>query len=207
MASLVKIYSKQEVICVDRVKPSGSNARVHSEAQIAYLMELIEKLGYINPLIVDEDYNLLAGHGRLEAAKRLGMTQVSVLVVDGLDEVQKRSYIIADNRSSEKSDWDFDLLVGEVRDLSGEANFDINLLGFDQGDLAVLLGENPDESEPDHPNIETETQSQAENSEDLKEFKVFISADDFATLRSALNDAKRAYSYTEDSEALMHYFR
>jgi len=127
--------------------PDPRNARTHSKAQIAQLKSAIEAFGFTNPILIDEARVLIAGHGRLRAAKELGLEEVPTITLEGLAESQKRTLRIADNKIALNAGWDLDLLKMELGELSGlDMDLDLTLTGFSTGELDVLLG---DESDPD----------------------------------------------------------
>ena len=113
------------------------NPRRHPERQIAGLMKSIRRF-WTNPILVDESGTILAGHGRLEAARRLGMTEVPTVTVSGLSDSNKRAVVIADNRLPEQAVWDFDLLRGHFQDLI-KLDFDVELTGFSTGEVDLLV--------------------------------------------------------------------
>lgn len=120
--------------------PCGRNARTHSTRQIDQIAKSIERFGFVNPVLVDNEGRVLAGHGRIEAARRLGLTEVPVLSLGAMSDADRRAYIIADNRLAELAGWDRDLLaseLGELQSLLGDIDFEC--LGFDQGELDELL--------------------------------------------------------------------
>jgi DNA modification methylase len=121
-----------------RLIPYARNARTHSDAQVAQIAASIAEFGFNCPILVDSKAGIVAGHGRLLAARKLGMTEVPVIVLDHLSETQKRAYIIADNRLAENAGWDDELLQVELTALQQE-DFNVHLLGFDDEDLARLL--------------------------------------------------------------------
>jgi DNA modification methylase len=116
------------------------NPRTHSEAQVAQIAASIESFGFLNPILVDTKAGILAGHGRLRAARKLELPKVPVIVLDHLTESQKRAYIIADNRLAENAGWDEELLRRELAAL-GEENFNVHVTGFEDEDLARLLAQ------------------------------------------------------------------
>jgi len=122
---------------VGELKEFPGNPRRHPEGQIASLMKSIERV-WTNPILIDETGTILAGHGRREAAKRLGMTEVPTVTLIGLSQSEKRSIVIADNRLPERAVWDFDLLRGHFRDLI-ELDFDVELTGFSTGEIDLLM--------------------------------------------------------------------
>lgn len=124
------------------LKPFPGNPRRHPESQIAGLMKSIRKV-WTNPILVDESGMILAGHGRLEAAKRLGMSEVPTVTITGLSAGEKRAILIADNRLPERAVWDFDILRRHFKDLI-EIDFDVEFTGFTTGEIDLVLdGQQP----------------------------------------------------------------
>ncbi|BAI97443.1 methyltransferase [Sphingobium sp. TA15] len=122
------------------LKPHARNARTHSKKQIDQIARSIQKFGFTNPILIDEQDRIIAGHGRVEAAKSLGLTQVPVLLLDGMSEADRRAYIIADNRLAELAGWDRELLGLELGDLSAMVpDFDFDVIGFDVAEIEALL--------------------------------------------------------------------
>ena len=129
---------------VDKLLPYARNARQHSDEQIAQIAASIAEFGFVNPCLVGADGVLVAGHGRLAAARKLGLSTVPVVVLDHLTPTQRRALVLADNRLAEISTWDNDLLRIELEALQGDG-FDLDLTGFDADALAELLaGEEPE---------------------------------------------------------------
>lgn len=139
MEEPMNIAKRTETVPVDRIVPYARNARIHSKDQIAQIRASFREFGVIAPLVVDEEYNLLVGHGRLEAARAEGLKELTCIVAEHLTEAQKRAYIIADNRLAMNAGWDTEMLFVEIADLQG-ADFDISLLGFDDAELNKLMG-------------------------------------------------------------------
>lgn len=128
--------------------PYERNARTHSPAQVAQIAAAIREWGFTNPLLVDESDRIIAGHGRLEAARLLGMAQVPVIVVAGLSDEQRRALILADNKLALNAGWDAELLREEIEALR-LADFDLALTGFDAGEVLDLLGGSGSGKDPD----------------------------------------------------------
>ena len=122
---------------LSELKEFPGNPRRHPERQIAELMKSIRRF-WTNLILVDESGTILAGHGRLEAARRLGMTEVPTVTVSGLSDSDKRTVVIADNRLPEQAAWDFDLLRGHFQDLI-KLDFDVELTGFSTGEVDLLI--------------------------------------------------------------------
>jgi DNA modification methylase len=123
---------------VDRLVPSARNARTHSEAQVAEIAGSIRTFGFTNPILVGEDGDVVAGHGRLAAARQLGLADVPVILLKGLSELQRRQLMLADNRIALNAGWDLEMLSLELKDLSG-LGVDLSTLGFTPQELAAAL--------------------------------------------------------------------
>ena len=134
--------------------PYIRNARTHSESQIAQIAASIKEFGFLSPILIAEDNTILAGHGRLAAARKLGLKQVPCVKESHLTETQRRAYIIADNKLSLNAGWDEDILAIELSELQG-ADFDLDLLGFDESELASIF-EDDKEVEDDDFDVEEE---------------------------------------------------
>jgi DNA modification methylase len=137
-----------EKVNIDRLVPYARNARTHSKEQILQLRASLREFGFVNPVIVDKDLNIIAGHGRILAAKEEGIAEVPCVFAEHLTDAQKRAYIIADNRLALNAGWDAEMLSVEVADLQA-ADFDVSLLGFDDAELNKLLGGLEDVKEDD----------------------------------------------------------
>lgn len=125
---------------IDKLIPYARNPRTHSDAQVAQIAASMREWGWTNPVLVDEKGGIIAGHGRVMAARLLEWTEVPVMVARGWTASQKRAYVIADNQLAITAGWDPELLGLELRELAGEG-FDLSLAGFDDGELARLLAE------------------------------------------------------------------
>lgn len=123
------------------IRPYENNAKIHGREQLEKLKASIKEFGFVNPCLIDRDYNLIAGHGRVMAAEELGMETVPCVFVEGLTDEQRRAYILADNKLAELAEWDNVLVASELSELE-QAGFDISLTGFEVGEIEV-------EDEPD----------------------------------------------------------
>lgn len=134
------------------LKPYGRNARTHSPKQIAEIAASIKSFGFNNPVLIDKADGIVAGHGRVEAAKLLGLPTVPTIRLEHLTEVQKRAYILADNKLAEKAGWDREILAIELQNLMElELDFDISATGFELPEIDVLideLNEKPAKADP-----------------------------------------------------------
>lgn len=133
MAALVVKYAPIEALI-----PYARNSRTHSDAQVAQIAASIREFGWTNPVLVDGERGIIAGHGRVLAARKLGLADVPTIELAHLSEAQRRAYVIADNQLAQNAGWDFDLLKLELSDLSSDG-FDLALLGFDDELLASLM--------------------------------------------------------------------
>lgn len=127
-----------QLVPTDRLIPYINNARTHSKEQIAKLRSSLREFGFINPVLIDRDYNILAGHGRIEAAKAEGINEVPCVFVEHLTDAQKKAYILADNRMALDAGWDDELLSIEMEELQN-LGFDMTLTGFDENEIADLF--------------------------------------------------------------------
>jgi DNA modification methylase len=151
-----KMAENIEMKPVEELIPYAKNARTHSESQVAQIANSIIEFGFTNPILIDGSKGIIAGHGRLMAAKKLNLPQVPVVILDHLSDAQKRAYIIADNKLAENAGWDEEILALELADLK-EENFDLDLIGFEDQELEKLfenLYESDEQKEEDIPEIE-----------------------------------------------------
>jgi DNA modification methylase len=134
---------------IDKLIPFARNPRTHSEAQVTQIAASIAEFGFNNPILVDTKAGIIAGHGRLLAARKLQLTEVPVIVLDHLTDAQKRAYVIADNQLALNAGWDEALLAAELAALQQE-DFNLGLIGFEDEELARLLaGQDAGEGQPD----------------------------------------------------------
>lgn len=133
---------KVENAAVASLRPYPRNARTHSKAQIRQIADSIREYGWTNPVLVDDQSGVIAGHGRIEAAKLLGLTDVPVIRLADMSDAQKRAYVIADNKLAENAGWNRSVLALEIQELIEiDPLFDIELTGFAMGEIDVLIGE------------------------------------------------------------------
>jgi ParB-like chromosome segregation protein Spo0J len=135
---------------IEGLIPYARNSRTHSDEQVAQIAASIREFGWTNPVLVDGDNGIIAGHGRVLAARKMGMTEVPCIELAHLSEAQKKAYIIADNKLALNAGWDDELLALELGELHA-ADFDMALLGFDADELSSAMGLDslPDQSEPE----------------------------------------------------------
>jgi DNA modification methylase len=133
---------------VERLVPYARNARTHSDEQVAQIAASIVEFGFNSPILVDSNAGIVAGHGRLLAARKLGLAEVPVIVLDHLTEIQRRAYVLADNRLTLSGGWNDELLADELAAIEAEG-FDLGVIGFTDSELEGLLAEDaPTSSEP-----------------------------------------------------------
>jgi DNA modification methylase len=150
---------KIELCPLSRLKPYKNNARTHSKKQIRQIASSIKRFGFTNPMLIDDAGEIIAGHGRVEAAKLLGLAAVPTIRLSHLTEAEKRAYVLADNRLAEKAGWDREILAIELQGLI-ELDFDVELTGFSTADIDITLDEaaeaagkppGPEDNVPDLP--------------------------------------------------------
>ena len=144
----MNMTSEMERVPVAKLIPYINNARTHSPEQIRKLRASLREFGFVNPVIIDRDYNVIAGHGRIMAAKEEGITEVPCVYADHLTEAQKKAYILADNRMALDAGWDEEMLRVEIEALR-EMEFDPMLAGFDEKELEALYAGDGDEAKDD----------------------------------------------------------
>ena len=132
--------AKQQIeqVSIEALIPYARNSRTHSDAQVAQIAASIKEFGFTNPVLIDEDGGIIAGHGRTMAARKLGLDEVPCLRLAYLSEAQKKAYIIADNKLALNAGWDDEMLKVELSELK-DLDFDLSLIGFDADELANLL--------------------------------------------------------------------
>ncbi len=145
--------TQMELVDIDKLIPYVNNARTHSKDQITKLRSSLREFGFINPVIIDKDYNVLAGHGRIMAAKEEKMSDVPCVFVEHLTDAQKKAFILADNRLALDAGWDDELLAIEMQELQ-DLGFDLALTGFDEIELADIF----DDSEAKEDNFDVEAE-------------------------------------------------
>ena len=167
-------YTRVEV---DKLIPYVNNAKQHSDSQVTKIASSIREFGFLNPVLIDASYNVIAGHGRILAAKKLHMDEVPCLFVEGLTDAQRKAYILADNRLSELGEWDMNLVGLELGELDADG-FDVDLLGFDNIDLDEEYGTDFSLPDGDKPEIVTMTFTLHEEQKGLIEYAMEAVKDD-----------------------------
>jgi ParB-like chromosome segregation protein Spo0J len=137
---------------IQHLIPYPRNARTHSQRQIRQIADSIRAFGFTNPVLVDRSGTIVAGHGRVEAAKLLGMKKVPTICLENLNEDQIRAYILADNKLAEKAGWDNAILAIELQHLTSiDLGFDVSLTGFEIGEIDLILQESKAEEQDEEP--------------------------------------------------------
>lgn len=150
-----KTTTEMKLVPLEKLVPYVNNARTHSPEQVMKLRSSLREFGFINPVIIDKDYGIIAGHGRVMAAKEEGITEVPCVLVDYLTEAQKKAYILADNRFAQDAGWDEELLRIEIESLQGE-NFDVSLTGFEDQEIADLFAPGEENVKDDEFDVDAE---------------------------------------------------
>lgn len=143
---------KIETLLIAELTPWARNARTHSKKQIRQIAESIQTFGFTNPVLVDDEMTILAGHGRVAAAQSLGMTTVPCVRLSNMSPAQKRAYVLADNKLALNAGWDDDILAGELEALLGmDLDFDMDVIGFTISEIDSLIEgkANEEDGDPD----------------------------------------------------------
>ena len=149
MTTMDKVGNNLEYIALEALIPYARNSRTHSDAQVAQIAASIREFGFTNPILIDAEGGIIAGHGRTMAARKLGLDEVPCIRLRNLTDAQKKAYIIADNKLALNAGWDKDLLRLELVDLQ-ELDFDLELTGFLTGELTdAMFGEELSQDSPD----------------------------------------------------------
>jgi len=173
---------------IDELVPYENNPRTHSAIQLERLVNSLKEFGFTNPILIDEDNNVIAGHGRLEAAKIVGLKTVPTITLSHLSEDQRRAYVIADNQLALNSGWDDDLLQSELQAL-GDAGFDLSLLGW--GDDIPSFAEEPDYSALD--DLDDPTNDLAEGV--MKAIQIEFRSEDYEEAKALVDAARKRGDY------------
>lgn len=134
---------KFKLVDIDRLVPYSRNARTHSPEQILQLQASIREFGFVNPVLIDDNYNIIAGHGRIMAARAEGIKEVPCVFISHMTEAQKRAYILADNKIALNAGWDMEMLRVELEELR-DLDFDLDLTGFDETEINALFEDTDD---------------------------------------------------------------
>ena len=172
---------------IDRLIPYARNSRTHSDAQVAQIAASIREWGWTTPVLVDEGGQIIAGHGRIMAARKLGMAEVPVVIASGWSDAQKRAYVIADNKLALNAGWDNDLLALEFGELEG-LGFDLELTGFSGDELNFLI---IDANEAEMPDLKSGDR------EPLQQMAFILHDDQSEIVRDALDLAKKMGAFVD----------
>ncbi|PUE21851.1 hypothetical protein B9Z43_01330 [Limnohabitans sp. MMS-10A-192] len=184
---MAKQAQKLEQARIDDLIPYARNSRTHSEAQVAQVAASIREFGFTNPVLIDADGGIIAGHGRVLAARKLGMDTVPAIRIDYMTEAQKRAYVIADNKLALNAGWDDELLALELGDLNDEG-FDLSLTGFSEDELARLVIDAEETGMPDLASGDREP---------LQQMAFMLHDDQAETVRAALDVAKQMGAFVD----------
>ena len=199
---------KWENVNIDKLIPYVNNARTHSAEQINKLRSSLREFGFINPVIIDSNYNVIAGHGRIAAAREEGITDIPCVLVDYLTEAQKKAYILADNRFALDAGWDEDLLKVEIEALQAE-DFDVLLTGFDATEIDELFAIPEEDIKDDDFDIDEElskpTVSKQGDLWHLGEHRLFVGDSTKSETYDKLMDGKKANLVVTDPPYNVNY--
>jgi len=195
-----------ELVPVTKLIPYIRNPRQHSEQQVAQLAASMKEFGWVNPVLRDEDQTILAGHGRILAAQKLGWPEAPVMTAVGWSEAKKRAYVIADNKLALNATWDINLLNAEIEALSDE-DFDLNLIGFSDQDLERLADDLmserfSDAQQESGDDGRGDSVPRSTSNPDQVALTIPMSVDQRQLIFDAIQHAKRTLSLDQSAEAL-----
>jgi hypothetical protein len=193
-----------ELMPLEDLRPYDRNARLHTRSQIEKIAKSIAAFGFNNPILIDSEQGIIAGHGRLEAAKFLGLETAPVIRLDHLSETERRAYILADNRLADLSQWDEETLSAEV-DALQEADLDLDAIGWTEDELAALMAEVPDPEDFEDDELGSTVSDESEP--ETKAFRFEFDPTDFAELSQLLTDLRKKYKLDSDAETFEHLVR
>lgn len=203
---------------IDLLKPYEGNARVHSDTQVKQIAESIREFGFVNPVLIDKDNLVIAGHGRLLAAAFLGMDKVPTIQVGYLSDRQRRALSIADNRIALNSSWDVEKLTAELNELA-QADFDLSLTGFDEQELDNLLRsdeaiipawnsellQTEEKKEPEEKSVSvTATAKASASHDDYAVFELVMLKDNKEQFVNLLHNIKQEQQYEKLEDAIVY---
>ena len=182
-----------EIVDIEEIKESNYNSRIHSDAQVEKIANSIEEFGFVNPIIIDEENEIIAGHGRYMAARYLKLKEVPTIRLTHLTDDKKRAFIIADNKIALSGEWDYDMLKEEF-DIILKSEMDIDLLGFNRKFIDSMFKE----KDPDAMVVHK-----------LKTLKINFDADDYDTTIDSMNsimDKEACVDYEETLVRLLDFY-
>jgi ParB-like chromosome segregation protein Spo0J len=176
-----------EIVDIDDIKESNYNSRIHSEAQVEKIANSIAEFGFVNPIIIDDENEIIAGHGRFMAAKHLNLNEVPTIKLTHLTDDKKRAFIIADNKIALSGEWDYDMLKEEF-DIILKSEMDIDLLGFNRKFIDSMFKEKDADAMVVHK---------------LKTLKINFDADDYDTTLDSMNYVMEKEGCVDHEEVLV----
>lgn len=197
--------TKFELRNVDDLIPYARNARTHSPEQVNKLAGSIKEFGFLNPVVISEDGGILAGHGRVLAAQKLGLKQVPCVIENHLSDIQKKAYILADNRLALDAGWDEEMLAFELKEITNNVDFDIDVIGFEIEEIDSIINKYCEQEKDDKQNEENEAKdSEIMIDGDNEKITVEIIFKDFNSYSSFLEDEKQQITRRYGAQVLTH---
>jgi hypothetical protein len=196
--------AKYQNVPLEKLIPYARNARKHSDQQVAQIAASIREFGFNSPVLIDQNQNIIAGHGRVLAARKLGLEEVPCVEISHLTENQRRAYILADNQIALNSEWDEEMLSLELSDLRTE-DFDLNLTGFNGDAIERFL--NP--PEPEEATVEYNGKTMAERAESydesiVRQIVLVYSLPQYDAVMEALGDYAEKHGLSNNVEVVNH---
>ena len=194
---------KNITVSLDKLIPDPRNARTHPPHQVARLVGSIKEFGFLQPVIINEDNRIIAGHGRVEAARAAGLEKVPCIQVDHLSATQERAYVLADNKLAQMAEWDLDMLANEVKELQG-LDFDLDLTGFTEEELQQELGSMEDVTDLEHNSMTMKERQEGYDESAFRQIILIYQADDYDAVINALGDYAEKHGLADNCEVVNH---
>ena len=194
---------KNITVALDKLTPDPRNARTHPPQQVARLAGSIKEFGFLQPVIINEDNRIIAGHGRVEAARTAGLEKVPCIQVDHLSETQERAYVLADNKLAQMAEWDLDMLENEVKALQG-LDFDLDVTGFTEEEIQQELGSLKEVTDLDHHSMTMKERQEGYDESAFRQIILIYQADEYDAVINALGDYAEQNGLSDNCEVVNH---
>ena len=191
-----------ESVPVSDLKEYEKNSRTHSDEQVAKIAASVEEFGFTNPILIDESNGVIAGHGRLQAAKRINMGEVPCIRLAHLSESQKRAYVIADNKIAESGGWDDEMLKMEIMELAQD-DYDLKLTGFDEAGLDSILAISEEVMEAGQKKRD-HTETGHSQQDTVRQVILIYTSDEYPRVMEAMREYAEEHGLSSNTEVVNH---
>ncbi len=195
-------FPTYKTVSINTLMPYARNSRIHSDAQITKIAASIKEFGFLNPVIIDSDNGIVAGHGRVLAAKKLGMAELPVIEANHLTEAQRRAYVIADNRLALDSAWNDEILKIELAEIQ-ELGLNLEFTGFSLYEIDSLILPDRDDSLFDIQETHLESPEKSKTQDGYSEIAIVLTVENKKLFIQAINNIKKIHGISSSEDALM----